>query len=88
MSHWSHTEALIDPDEAAVILGRPRVTVYHWMRHGKLPYVEVGRFLKTSRERCLEFMRPRNDPPEVEKPIPKSERAKVIKRLRRWGIKV
>jgi excisionase family DNA binding protein len=39
-------EPLLDPEQAAFLLGIPRSSVYEYAKRGVLPYVKIGRHLK------------------------------------------
>jgi excisionase family DNA binding protein len=39
-------EPLLDAEEAAVLLGIPRSSVYAYAKRGELPHVKIGRHLK------------------------------------------
>ena len=39
-------EPLLDADQAAVLLGIPKTSVYEYVRRGELPYIKVGRHVR------------------------------------------
>jgi excisionase family DNA binding protein len=49
-------EPLLDAEEAALLLGIPRSSIYAYAKRGELPYVKIGRhvkFVRSDLERTL-----------------------------------
>ena len=56
MKNQVDLESLMTPEEVCILLKIKKQRLYEWVHFDKIPYIKVGRFLRFSRSRLIQWL--------------------------------